>query len=288
MILIADSGSTKCEWILLSDDFQVVREIKTMGFNPYFHSSTLISSVLKGSTSFAPLLNQVKKIFYYGAGCYTDENRNIVRKALKDSFTNASIEVKDDISACAYANFRGEPLIGCVLGTGSNTIYFDGKESKQKNPSLGFILGNEGGGSYFGGELLRAYFYKKLPQKFIKPFEDEFAPDLNSYLENIYEDEQAYVFLAGFMKFVTDNRDDKFFIDMTNDGFRKFLELHVLAYEEAKEIKVHFVGAVSYFFQDQLKKLCKEYEIKTGNFLRKPVTSLIDFHQNYYDKLIKK
>lgn len=288
MILLADSGSTKCEWILLDNDYQVIREIKTMGFNPYFHSSNLISSVLKGSTSFSALKSQVNQIFYYGAGCYTETNKQIVQKALADTFTQAKIKVNNDLRACAYACYNDEPIIGCILGTGSDSVYFDGENLETSKPSLGFILGEEGSGSYFGKQLLKAYFYKQLPKHLVKPFEDEFHPDLNSCLTNIYEDDQANVFLAGFMKFVTDNRDDPFFIEMTNQGFRQFIDLHVTSYANYKDVPVHFVGAIAYFFQEQIQAIATEYGIKTGYFLRKPITSLISFHEKYGDKLLAK
>ena len=281
MILIADSGSTKCEWILLNNEYEVVREIKTMGFNPYFHSSSLISSVLKGSTSFTPLFGQVKLIYYYGAGCVTKENKKIVQNALSETFPLAKIVVENELKACAYACYTGEPIIGCILGTGSDSVYFDGKKLSSANPSLGFILGDIASGCYFGKKLLRAYYYKSLPDHLRIPFEEEFAPELNSVISNIYEDDQANVFLASFMKFVTDNRDDEYIKEMTDVGFRKFIEQQVCSYPNYKKVKVHFVGAVAYFFQDQIKELAKEYGIQTGYFLRKPITSLINYHAQY-------
>lgn len=287
MILIADSGSTKCEWVLLNQDFELSKEIKTMGINPYFHSASLITSMLKGSNSFSPILSQVKEIFFYGVGCYTKMNRKVIETALKNTFPMAQVTVEHELSACANACYDGSPIIGCILGTGSNSVFYDGEKMESAHPSLGYILGDIGSGCYFGKQLLRAYYYKQLPNHLVKGFEERFGLELNVMLHSVYDDEQANVYLASFMTFVTDNAKDPYFEEMTNLGFKKFIEQQICAYPNHKEVPVHFVGAVAYFFQDNIKKIAAEYGIQTGYFLRKPISNLIKYHQRFGKELVE-
>ena len=162
MVLIVDSGSTKSDWVLV-DGNRVVQTFKTMGFNPFFHNETVISNAIKYHEDLYAHAQHISQVFFYGAGCSSEELNGIVERALQSVFRNAAIHVDHDLMACAYATFDGRPAIACILGTGSNAIYIDKDHTYEEVPALAYILGDEGSGSYYGKKLLSAYLYKKLP-----------------------------------------------------------------------------------------------------------------------------
>ena len=166
MILIADSGSTKCDWALIDEKGTRLGQFETMGLNPYFHNEHAVENAVRSNQPLSLHAQKVTHIFFYGAGSSTPVMCEIISNGLKKVFTAAEISVDHDLVGCAYATYDGEPCISCILGTGSNSCYFYGKNVFEEIPSLAYILGDEASGSYFGKILLREYFYKKLPDKF--------------------------------------------------------------------------------------------------------------------------
>ena len=160
MIFIIESGSTKSDWVLI-DDKNNQSFYKTIGFNPYFHSSAIIDSEIRKNAELIALVDEIDRIYFYGAGCSSEELNNIVHNGLSSVFTSAKIIVEHDLLACAYATYDGSPGISCILGTGSNSCYFDGNDLIEEVPALGYVLGDEGSGSYFGKFLLSSYLYNK-------------------------------------------------------------------------------------------------------------------------------
>ena len=173
MILIVDSGSTKSDWILLEDQ-KMTRQFSTMGFNPYFHNESVIRKAILGHPNLSHIAGEITEVYYYGAGCSTPDMVAIVKAALKSVFVNAKINVDHDLTASAYATYDGRPAIACILGTGSNACYFDGESVTQVVPSLAYILGDEGSGSYYGKKVLAAYLYKQLPDHLQQAFVEEY------------------------------------------------------------------------------------------------------------------
>ena len=163
MIIIADSGSTKTDWVVLNDAKEEIFKTNTIGFNPYFVSSEDIAEEIAKNEELNSIAKSVKKVFFYGAGTSTDDNKEIVRIGLNNVFENAEFVVDHDLLAACYATYMGKPAMVCILGTGSNSCYFDGNTMREETKSLAYILGDEGSGNDLGKRLLRAYFTKKLP-----------------------------------------------------------------------------------------------------------------------------
>ena len=169
MIVVAESGSTKCDW-LLDDGNGHVYETFTIGFNPFFHSTEVVLEHLKANAELMKHALQIQEVNFYGAGCSSEDRNAVIRAGLEAVFVNAKCSVGHDLNAAAYSTFSGEPAITCILGTGSNSCYFDWNEVSEVIPALGYILGDEGSGSYFGKRILADYIYERLPKELQKDF----------------------------------------------------------------------------------------------------------------------
>lgn len=279
MVLIVDSGSTKSDWVLLKGLKE--RELfKTMGFNPYFHNETIIANAIKQNEDLFKYASEVTQVFYYGAGASSDDLKAVVKRALKRVFTHADIVVDHDLLACAYATYTGVPAISCILGTGSNSCHFDGKTLTEEVPALAYILGDEGSGSYFGKKLLSAFLYKHLPDAISKDLVDKFELSKDVIMENVYMMPHANVYLASFMRFIAEHKQDPWIDQMVYQGLKEFIRIHVCCFKDHKEVPVHFIGSVGYFFRDQLEKAAKELEVTLGTVTRKPIDGLVQYHLN--------
>ena len=206
MILIADSGSTKCSWALCDQHGMIIKEIKTIGFNPYFIDKVNILKELKKS-NLTEHSKDIKEVFFYGAGCSSKEKNSIIEESLQSFFINSNIFIKHDIDAACYAMYNGNPNITCILGTGSNSCFYDGKNIIEHAPSLGFLIGDEASGNYFGKKILNLYFNKIMPANLKLKFESGFESDLSIIKENIYNNNRSNVFLSKYFPFVTENKN---------------------------------------------------------------------------------
>ncbi len=279
MILVADSGSTKCDWIAVNKEGFQSDKISTMGFNPFFHSADFIAGKVNESEQLVKLSEKIEKIFFYGAGCSSIEFKEIVKNGLSKIFVNAQIFVDHDLAGAVYATTPENAGISCILGTGSNSCYFDGKEIYEAVPALGYILGDEGSGSYFGRQLLRLFLYKELPSHLHKAFEDRFNLKKQEIFENVYMKPHANVYLASFMRFLSDARDDDWVRKFMYKGFSEFITIHVWKFKNYKEVPVHFVGSIAYYFQDLLKHEAKIHHLNVGEIVKQPVQNLVAYHK---------
>jgi len=277
MILIADSGSTKCDWILL-DGTQKVGAISTMGFNPYYHSEALISASIKAQGMLYKYADRVTDIFFYSAGCSSPELNRTVENGLRSLFSKSNILVDHDVLGAALAACQGEKGIACILGTGSNSCYYNGEEIYEKIPSLAYILGDEGSGSWYGKQVLRDYLYNEpIPEELRTELESQ-GHTKDSILENIYMREHANVYIASFMKTISKYRDSEYVNNMIHQGMRAFLLRHVCCFENYKEVPTNFVGSIAFYFQDILGEEAEKLEIKIGNIIKKPIDGLMQYH----------
>lgn len=286
MIIVADSGSTKCDWMIYDGEERHIA--KTMGFNPFFHTTELIRTQIENNEELIECADSVKAIFYYGAGCSSKKRNRVVANALRAIFTHAdTIVVDEDLVGAALAVCGETEGIACILGTGSNSCYFDGKKAKNVIPALGYIFGDEGSGSYFGKRLLSDYLYKRMPEELAEDFESEFELTKETIFQNIYHKPNVNVYLASFMRFVSQHNDHPYFDEIIYQGLYHFADIHITCYENYKELPVHFVGSIAYYFRDQLERVAKELGFTIGNVVKKPIHSLTDFHvQKYSSKLV--
>lgn len=281
MIAIADGGSTKCDWIILDPDGNEHLKTITNGFNPNIIQPDLIPLELQKNSELSAVKFNIKEIYFYGSGCGTAENRRIVTEQFAKFFPNAKSTVKEDMTAAAYAAYNGKPAIVCILGTGSNSCYFDGEKIRTDLPSLGFLIGDEGSGSALGKLLLRRFFMKKLPSDLHAEFVGTYHLTIEEALKNMYHNPRANAYLGEFNKFVAERKQHPYFQNMVFDEMKNFLDYQVLPYPEAREAEINFIGYVAYIYEDILRAAAAELNLKIGTIVKKPIESLVEYHRNY-------
>lgn len=281
MKLVVESGSTKANWALVDDAGKITATYDTMGFNPFFHEADFIGKQIQKNTALAETSSQVTEVFFYGAGCSSDHFKQIVAHGLMLVFNQASIHVNHDLVAAAYSTYQGEPCISCIIGTGSNSCFFDGHTLSEQVPALAYILGDEGSASYFGKKLLTDYLYKKLPKHIEEDFEDQYILSKAIIFENVYQKPHANVYLASFSPFVDKHKNHPHFQQMIKEGLTLFLTNHVCCFPNYENIPTHFVGSVAYHFSDLLKEVAKELNVKMGQIIKQPVDNLVNYHVKY-------
>lgn len=275
MFIVVESGSTKADWVLVSDESK--ERVATVGLNPRFVDSQGISEAVKASKALEQVAERVTKIYFYGAGCATKPLKEIVRKALSSVFTQASIEVESDLLAAARATYSGTTSIACILGTGANAFWYNGQKSEQCAPSLGYVLGDEGSGSYFGKRLLADFLGNRMPAVMKMDFEKlELTKD--SILENVYQKPQANRYLASFVPHLVAHRQLDYCQVMIREGFELFLERFVSCYSDSREIPINFVGSVAYFLRDELQQVCTQQGYCMGTVVQRPMDRLVGYH----------
>lgn len=276
MIIIAESGSTKTNWLTEEKELQ-----ETIGFNPLFYSSEDIYNELMKQHGLLKLKGKITKVYFYGASCSSDERKQIVYIALQKYFTAATeIKVDHDMNAAAYATCSGKPGIACILGTGSNSCVYDGLKILEDGPTLGlgYILGDEGSGSWFGKKLLARFLYKELPEATYTILKDDYGLEKNMIYDAVYTKPHANVYLASFARVMTDSPDKEYMAALAEEGFNEFFMHNVCCYPDYKQYPVHFVGSIAYHFRPALEKVAAKYGCSLGIVDKNPVFRLLDYH----------
>ena len=285
MILITDGGSTKCDWIAIDKNGkQAVDKIRTKGLNPAIVSEKKLNKTISKSKELMAIADDVTYIYFYGAGCGTDKPTLLLKSILEYYFKNAIVEVKEDTYAAVRAciNSNDEAAVVCILGTGSNCSYFDGNDLHQRVKSLGFILMDDASGNYFGKQLIRDYYFNKMPDTISVAFAHKHNLEADFIKYNLYKQTNPSAYLADHAEFMFINKDSEYISNLITKGIRLFTENMILQYkEELKEgVPVHFAGSIAYFAQKEIKQVAKEYGFKVGNFVRRPIEGLVSYHVN--------
>ena len=278
MILVAESGSTKTDWKLI-DQNKVQKTIHTDGINPFHQRQEDITRIISTS-ALAAITDPIDEIYFYGAGCNYPENIRIVRESIRSIFNNARIFVEHDLLAAARALCGRSQGIACILGTGSNSCFFDGQSIKQANPSLGYILGDEGSGVYMGKKLLRDVLYQDLPKSLYEKFMEIYQVTVDDALDNVYNKYLPNRYIASFTKFIGDNIHHPYMHGLVYESFLDFIECHVISYPQAENYKVHFVGSVAFNFKNVLERVVVDAGLIMGTVIEFPINGLILYHQN--------
>ena len=277
MFLVVDSGSTKADWILTSATQGTLLEFRTSGINPFFLSEKGIIKILQNASEIQPHLKEVLEIYFFGAGCSSPDRREVVSNALSQIFKNAFVNVEDDLAAAVYATCGNKEGLSCILGTGSNITYFDGEKIQPGNHGLGYILGDEGSGTYFGKKLITSYLYETFPPHLHKAFKEQYNLDKATVIKQVYENPAPNSYLASFSKFLSQHKSDPFIVDLLKAGFREFIQTNIQSYSDYKQLTCHFIGSIAFHFQDALIAVCQENDIKTGKILKHPIEELNKF-----------
>ena len=276
-ILIADSGSTKCEWCYISGGRKQV--IETQGASPYFLNESQLISMIQREL-LPPLKGKVPKhIFFYGTGCAAAVNRAMVKRAIKKIFPIADIEVEHDLTGAARALCGKKKGIVAILGTGSNSGYYNGKKIVRNSPGLGYVLGDEGSGAYLGKKVLQYYLYKTFDTSLQHKFYKKYGVVAADILDAVYKKPLPNRYIAGFVMFLVENRGHYMVENIIEDGLWDFFSTHLSHYPQSGKIPIYFTGSVAFGFQDILKELCKTFGWESGKFLAKPMEGLIAYHK---------
>jgi N-acetylglucosamine kinase-like BadF-type ATPase len=273
MLLIADSGSTKTQWLTADKKL-----FETEGLNPHFHTAESVKAALEKNRELCDQSSKISTIYFYGAGCSSEERNNIVLQGLQTIFPSAQIHIDHDLKAAAYATYNGTPGIACILGTGSNSCFFDGTHISEVVPSLGYALGDEGSGSWYGKHLVRLYLYHKLPPATQAVFETHFPVQKEEIFRRIYKEPFPNTYLASFAPILTLSPDKEFIHELVKDGFREFFKYHVACYEGYPKYKIHFVGSMAYHFRPILDEVAAEFDTAIGTVDKQPVYNLLAWH----------
>lgn len=219
------------------------------------------------------------EIFFYGTGLSNPINKKIIQSALKKIFAQSTIKVETDLLAAARALCGNQKGIACILGTGSNSCYYNGKKIAKNSPGLGYVLGDEGSGAYLGKKVIQYYLYKTFDADLMARFNTRFATNAIEILENVYKKPLANRYLASFAIFLAENRSHYMIENIIEDGLNDFFFNHLYKYSEAGTHPVHFIGSIAFGFKDVLQELCNLYELKLGNVFKKPMDGLIKYHR---------
>jgi N-acetylglucosamine kinase-like BadF-type ATPase len=276
MNLIADSGSTNTHWCLVQGG-KVVNEIVTDGINPFYQTDMEIIALL--DDQLIPKLENIDidSIYFYGAGCSFPEKKILVSRALVRFFGNSMIEIQSDLLGAARSLFQHEKGIACILGTGSNSCYYNGKEIEQNVSPLGFILGDEGSGAVLGklfiADCLKNQLPVELKEKFLTCY--ELTPEM--LLENIYKKPFPNRFLAQFTPFLLENIEEPSIFNIVYESFDAFLVRNVMQYP-LEDLLVGCVGSVAWYFRDTLEIVASERRIVISDIIQNPMNGLVKFH----------
>ena len=278
MILIADSGSTKTDWCVVENG-QPIQQISTKGINPFFQSEEEISNEI--ATSLLPQLktNALDAVYFYGAGCgFPDKIAMVHRAITKHLQIKREVEVNTDMLAVAHGLCQHEAGIACIMGTGSNSCYYDGKQIVSNVSPLGFILGDEGSGAVLGkllvGDILKNQMTPELKEKFLK----QFGLTPADIIDHVYRKPFPNRFLASLSPFLAQNINEPCIHALVLGSFKSFLKRNVMQYENFRNSKVHFIGSVAFYYKTILAEAAQEMNIQLGTIIKSPMEGLIKYH----------
>lgn len=279
MIVIADGGSTKCDWILLNDQGEVEMKTRTKGLNPAVFKPEVLQERLHENQDLNAVKDKITRIDFFGAGCGTPTPRANLKKILQEFVPQAEVNVDEDMVAAALAATT-EPGIVCILGTGSNSCYFDGKKVHMEVESLGYVLMDEASGNYFGKRLIRDYYYKFMGEDMSREFSRRYDLNADTIKENVYKKENPNTYLASFAEFIfTAEERNGYFYKLIYEGIEKFIERRVMCFRKAQSVPVHFIGSIAFFSEDIIRDVAKRYHLDIGNVIQRPIDGLIEHYR---------
>lgn len=278
MILLADSGSTKTDWVLL-DNGTEIRSIRTQGLNPYFVHTDDVVSILSKQMLQQINVSHVKSIYFYGAGCSSEEKKKVIGNALDRLFPESENMVAHDMLAAARALFGNDPGIACILGTGSNSCVYDGSKITRSLFSLGYMFGDEGSGAHLGKTFIAAYLKKTAPQDVMDAFFYDYKLTDEEILTNIYRKANPNRFLASFTHFLKKNETHPFISSLVFNCFDAFFREQIMKYPEKGAFPIGSIGSVAFHFQELFKAAANKSGLQTNLFQVSPMEGLIRFHK---------
>ena len=275
-LLIADSGSTKTDWLFVSTNGERLEQ-HTDGINPARDARDNIYNVLYHQLlPQLPQALELQAVYFYGAGCIPPFKEN-VQSVINELLPACHIEVESDLLGSARALCGHEPGIACILGTGSNSCLYDGKDIVTNTPPLGYVLGDEGSGAFLGKTLLNGLFKGVLPDALKEAFCRKYDLTLPRIIERVYRLPAANTFLASLVPFIAEHRQHPAIHDMLVDAFRLFIVRNIAIYGH-KEMPLHLVGGIAYQFEEELRTAAATEDMQIGRILRRPIEAIVQYH----------
>ena len=280
MIFVVDSGSTKTDWIALDNTGEVLFSTQTLGLNPQVLPSAILTERIINNYELYQNREKVSHVHFYGAGCGVDSPARRIEKVFKEIFTSSKFSILEDTYAAVYASTEpNTPAIVCIIGTGSNCTYFDGINIEQRITSLGYVLMDEASGNFFGKQLIRAFYFKTMPEDLAKKFEEEYDLSPDQIKENVYRKENPNTYLAKFAQFIIKNKEVLEMKSIIEDGLQRFISHQILQFENAKDVPIHFIGSIAHYLKDEIDIALKRNGLRLGNVVRRPIDGLVQYHQ---------
>ena len=277
MILIADSGSTKTDWVL-HDGEAIVLRINTQGLNPTQQSAEDIYKVISEELDGKIAPDAPKTIYFYGVGCAYETADNRMKKALEQYFDTRDIYIHSDLLAAARALCGHEEGIACILGTGANSCLFDGEKITENTPSLGYILGDEGSGAHLGRQLVSDCIKKQLSNELRQKFLNQYNLDVATILEKVYHTPLPNRWLASFTPFLHENRENPEIKMLLKHCFTQFFQRNTMVYRRSW-LPIHVIGGVGVHFATEIKETAESLGLSVGNIMESPMAGLIEYHK---------
>lgn len=279
MKLLVDSGSTKADWISINNDGKVLFTTQSLGLNPEVLTRDEIVNRLEDRFDISHNREKVTHLFFYGAGCGTDRMKNFLAEVFRDYFPNAAVTVHEDTYAAVFATTpKGQKAIVCILGTGSNCSFFDGAVLHQKVQSLGYICMDDCSGNQFGRQLIRGYYFNKMPKDLAAKFEQAYDLDPDTIKHHLYKEPNPNAYLATFAKFLIQHKDHDFCKGLILEAMEDFVSNYIMQYDNCREVPIHFIGSIAFYLRDELEHVLESHQLKIGNVLRRPIDGLIEYH----------
>ena len=275
--IISDSGATKCQWTLVLGNQK--KTITTIGISPYFLTTDqIVETIAKGFNKKVDT-DIINAVYFYGTGLSNPLNVASIKKALKKVFQKADLDIQTDLVAVARATCQHSKGVACILGTGSNTGYFNGKKIVKNSPGLGYVLGDEGSGAYLGKKVLQYYLYKTFDEELMHAFESKYPINKDQILDAIYKQPLPNRYMASFSEFLSEHRGHYMIENIIEDGINDFFFALLNKLNESWLYPIHFAGSVAYIFRDVIKQLATAYELEIGTIVKSPMEGLIAFHK---------
>lgn len=280
MTVVVDCGSTKADWQIVHEG--VTESLHTKGVNPVFLNEQEIYDILSPTFDGHAAAAGAESVFFYGAGCWDAGRSGKIEHALRRIFPHAAVTVKHDLLGAARATCGKSPGIACILGTGSNTCLFDGEQVTDNVTNLGYLIGDEGSGTWLGRALIRAYFYREMPADIRERFEAKYPGGEKEILDGVYAGStEPNVYIGSFTRFFSENKEHIFIQKLLYDAFANFVDRHVRKYEGHITLPVHFIGSIAYYFREVLEVVLAERSMHPGIFIQKPIDNLTAFHSGH-------
>lgn len=280
MIAVVYSGSHYAHW-RLADKERTVASFRTNGINPYFNDQKSVLQLLGKNINLIHHAEEIKRIYFFGAGTSTPEFTRTIHDAFTAFFINSKVTVQHDIAGAAIACCKNTPGIVTICGSGSNAAWYDGKKIKPNNYGLGYILADEGSGNWLGRQLIKGFMDETMPENLRKKFVKKYEADRGNLLEKVYRQKQPALFLSSFNDFYLDNQQDKYLQNVIIKGFSKLFDTYLLPlHKQHPGAVVHFAGSVAANFQQYLRPVVEEAGLKVGNIIKEPINNLLTYYIN--------